>query len=154
MALYKEKWVCRGGVNYRYRRIAEAVLERRLHTEELVHHIDGNPNNNELTNLLVMSRQLHVRLHKYLDDQRVIIAKAVNENLENCWKTLIVPMTTAWLETTNAKVKKLWEIGQSAAEPSKGFLVKQKSPLEGSETMHQTPETGKAVGEDIVQHAT
>ncbi len=41
----------------------------------------------------------------------------MNENQENCWNNLIVPMTTAWLEMTGAKVKKLSEIGQSAAEP-------------------------------------
>lgn len=41
----------------------------------------------------------------------------MNENRGNCWNTLIVPMTTAWLETTSAKVIKLWEIGQSASEP-------------------------------------
>jgi hypothetical protein len=54
---------------------------------------------------------------QYLDYQRVIIEKSMNENCGNCWKTLIAPMTTAWLETTSAKVLKLWEIGQSAAEP-------------------------------------
>jgi len=38
-------------------------------------------------------------------------------------------MTTAWLETTNAKVIKLWEIGQSAAEPLSSIEYE-----EGSET--------------------
>ena len=54
-------------------------------------------------------------------------------------------MTTAWLETTNAKntkVIKLWEIGQSAAEP----LLNE----EGSETMH----SASHVDEDIVQTTT
>ena len=51
-------------------------------------------------------------------------------------------MTTAWLETTGAKVKKLWEIGQSAAEP----LLNE----EGSETMHATSH----VDDEIVQTTT
>ena len=53
------------------------------------------------------------------------------EHRENCWNNLIVPMTTAWLETTGAKVIKLPEIGQPAAEPLLNG--------EGSETMHATP---------------
>lgn len=56
------------------------------------------------------------------------------ENAENCWNSLIVPMTTAWLETTSAKVIKLSEIGQPAAEPLNG-----NSHEEGSETMHGEP---------------
>lgn len=41
----------------------------------------------------------------------------VNGNGENCWNSLIAPMATTWLETANVKAIKLWEIGQSAAEP-------------------------------------
>lgn len=48
-------------------------------------------------------------------------------------------MTTTWLETTGVNVKKLWEIGQSAAEP----LLNE----EGSETMHDASH----VDDDIVQ---
>ena len=48
-------------------------------------------------------------------------------------------MTTTWLETTNVNVKKLWEIGQSAAEP----LLN----VEGSETMYDASH----VDDDIVQ---
>ena len=48
-------------------------------------------------------------------------------------------MTTTWLETTNVNVKKLWEIGQSAAEP----LLNE----EGSETMHNASQ----VDDEIVQ---
>ena len=47
---------------------------------------------------------------------RVVLEKSNSENIENCWNNLIVPMTTTWLETTSAKVIKLSEIGQSAAE--------------------------------------
>lgn len=66
----------------------------------------------------------------------------INGNSENCWNSLIVPMTTTWLETTNVKVIKLWEIGQSAAEPL--------SNEEGSETMHAASRTD----DDIVQTTT
>lgn len=99
--------------------IAEKTLGRKLFDHEVVHHMDENPRNNELNNLLVISRVMHGKLHQYLKKQRVILERSSNENLENCWDILRVPMTTAWLETTNAKVIKLWEIGQSAAKASK-----------------------------------
>ena len=109
-----------------HRLIAENITGKKLSYNMVVHHVDDNPKNNDVSNLMVMDRRTHGRLHQYLDLQRAIIEKSMNENRGNCWNTLIVPMTTAWLETTSAKVIKLWEIGQSAAEPL--------SNEEGSET--------------------
>lgn len=99
-----------------HRVIAESILKRTLHSNEVVHHLDCNVQNNDITNLLIITRRQHTRLHSFLRTQRVILEKSNIENFENCWNTLIVPMTTTWLETANVKVIKLWEIGQSAAE--------------------------------------
>lgn len=99
-----------------HRKLVEEILKRKLQTNEIVHHLDCDSKNNELENLIVMDRRTHGKLHNYLDDQRVILEKSGNENLGNCWNSLIVPMTTAWLETTGAKVIKILEISQSAAE--------------------------------------
>lgn len=118
-----------GGYCWMHRRVAEQVLGRKLNTNEVVHHLDGDPKNNSLDNLIVLSRSKHVSLHSYLRTQGAILSKGNIENLENCWKDLIAPMTTAWLETASAKVIKLWEIGQSAAEP--------RESEEGPETMHE-----------------
>lgn len=100
-----------------HREIAETTLGRKLKPNEVIHHMDMDPKNNNLDNLSIMSRKDHGKLHNFLNIQRVIIEKSINENQENCWNNLIVPMTTAWLETTSAKVQKLSEISQSAAEP-------------------------------------
>lgn len=135
----------RSGHIWQHRAIAEGVVGRRLETHEVVHHMDDNPKNNAITNLLVISREAHGKLHLYLDQQRVIFEKSRNENPENCWNNLIVPITTAWLETTCANVIKIWEIGQSAAEP----LLNE----EGSETKHGTPDHS-VEGDDIVQTTT
>lgn len=124
-----------------HRIIAESLLGP-LNYNQVVHHMDDNPKNNDLTNLIVISRQTHGRLHQFLDYQRVILEQSSYENEVNCWNNLIVPMTTAWLETTSAKVIKLWEIGQSAAKPLESE--------EGSETIHFAPH----VGDDIVQTTT
>lgn len=96
--------------------IAARVLGRKLRPSEVVHHVDMNPRNNAIDNLMVMSRSTHGKLHIYLDVQRVILEKSGNENFENCWNSLIAPLTTAWFEKTGAMVIKLAEIGQSAAE--------------------------------------
>lgn len=138
--------VINGIYRHEHRAMAERVIQRCLQTNEIVHHIDDNPKNNDLGNLIVMDRRAHGKLHKYLDDQRVILEKSGYENLGNCWDNLIGPMTTAWLETTGVKVIKLSELGQSAAEPL--------ASGEGSETSAPGALAGSAEGEDTVQTTT
>lgn len=137
-----------GGKRYlhQHRQIAESIVKRELETNEVVHHMDNNPKNNEIKNLVVMDRRSHSKLHRYLDDQRVILEKSGNENLGNCWNNLIIPMTTTWLEITNVKVIKLWELSQSAAAP----LLNE----EGSETCAPSTLTSNVEGEDTVQTTT
>jgi len=129
-----------------HRRLAEKMLGRKLTAHEVVHHMDDNPKNNALNNLLVLSRSNHGKLHKYLDDQRVILEKSGNDNLRNCWDNLITPMTTTWLEITGVKVIKLSDFGQSAAEPL--------STGEGSETQASGISASNVGDEDIVQTTT
>jgi len=143
--VYNSEMSKKTGHTWEHRCIAESVVGRKLHTNEVVHHMDHNPKNNQLENLLVISRVMHIKLHRYLDDHRVIMEQSIHENFENCWNSLITPITTAWLETTGAKVIKIWEIGQSAAEPQTIRVDE-----EGSETMHETSH----VDEDIVQTTT
>lgn len=44
--------------------IMEKELNRKLTEDEIVHHIDGNPENNEVSNLQVMTLKEHSRMHK------------------------------------------------------------------------------------------
>lgn len=113
-----------------HRFIAEKLLGRKLSYNEVIHHIDENPCNNNLDNLMLMTRQAHGKLHKFLRGQRVIWEKSQNENLVNCWDNLRVAQTTAWLEMTNAKVKKLSELVNQQPSSLNG---------EGSETKDETP---------------
>lgn len=123
------------GYCFMHRRIAEETLGRKLSTNEVVHHLDFNPNHNNLDNLIVLSRSNHVKLHSF-------IAKGVEElkssidNVENCKNNLIAPLTKTWLETASVNVIKLAEIGQPAAE-----LPTDYSEGEGSETMHDNPKS-------------
>jgi len=59
-----------GRRTYDYRLQVETALGRRLKSDDHVHHIDGNPTNNEWENLAVMPRGIHVlltRLEQNLD---------------------------------------------------------------------------------------
>ena len=46
-----------------HRLIVEKKLGRRLTSDEIVHHIDGNKWNNDPDNLMVMTREEHARAH-------------------------------------------------------------------------------------------
>lgn len=49
---------------YEHRVIMEKALERKLKQGKIVHHIDGNPGNNDFSNLKVMTRSKHGKHHK------------------------------------------------------------------------------------------
>ncbi len=122
--------------------------------EMVVHHIDENPNNNKLSNLMIINRENHASLHRYLEKNWSLLSKDNSSNLENCWNILRDQLTTAYLETKGANVIKITDIGQSAAE-----LLNEENIYifslqeEGSETMYQTPKSDSQ-GEDIVQTQT
>ena len=46
-----------------HRRVMEQKLGRKLTSNEVVHHADGNPLNNDPANLVILSRAEHQRLH-------------------------------------------------------------------------------------------
>ena len=130
---FKQNQYKMAGCRPAHRVFAESILGRKLTFNEVVHHIDENIQNNDTTNLIVIPRSEHARLHMYLRKQRVLYEKSLDENSVNCWDNLRVPQTTAWLETTGANVIKLWE------------LVNQQPSLsnneEGSETKQGAPKS-------------
>lgn len=83
----------------------------------VVHHLDENPLNNNIENLVLMSRSDHNSLHRHLQYHWSLFLKENSSNPENCWNILRDQLTTAWFERTGAKCLKITDIGQSAAEP-------------------------------------
>jgi RNAse (barnase) inhibitor barstar len=108
----------------------------------VVHHIDENPDNNTLSNLMVLSKKNHASLHRILEKNWSLLSKDSNSNLEDCWDTLRGQLTTAYLETKGANVIKITDIGRSAAELLNEENIYIFDPHEeGSETMHQAPKS-------------
>lgn len=54
------------GYVYEHVLIAERMLRRKLSKHEVVHHLDGNKSNNRFSNLLVLLRSQHGKLHAWL----------------------------------------------------------------------------------------
>lgn len=101
-----------------------------------VHHLDENPQNNKLGNLLIISRKNHAKLHRFLEKNWSLLLKDNSSNLENCWDILRGQLTKVWLETMGTNVIKITDIGQSAAEPLDENLIYEFNCEEGSETMY------------------
>jgi hypothetical protein len=105
-----------------------------------IHHLDENPDNNQLSNLLILNRSNHSQLHRLLERNWSLLLKDNSNNLENCWNTLRDQLTTAYLEMKGANVIKITDIGQSAVEPlNEENIYMFNLQEEGSETMHQVP---------------
>ncbi len=82
---------------WEHRNVAEDALARKLTTNEIVHHMDGDPRNNALANLMILSRADHASLHNYLNMQRAIQKKRYDAQA----------LTKAWLEQSNANAELL-----------------------------------------------
>lgn len=119
----------------------------------VIHHIDENPENNRLDNLMILNRKFHASLHRFLEKNWSLLLKDSSSNLENCWNILRGQLTTTYLETKSVKVIKITDIGQSAAEPLNEDIIYMFSNEEGSETMYQASKSNTH-DEDIVQTQT
>ena len=64
------------GYVYEHRYVMEQHLGRALSSTELVHHLDCDKTNNQLSNLIVLSRADHVKLHGWIDNG-ALYAKAI-----------------------------------------------------------------------------
>ena len=61
--MYKRIRIDNAKTRDEHRLVMEQYIGRKLKTEEVVHHLDGNGMNNDITNLKIMTRSEHVRHH-------------------------------------------------------------------------------------------
>lgn len=100
-----------------HRVIAESIISRKLDINECVHHLDDNPKNNNLNNLVVISRENHGKLHAFLRFQKIIYDKFSKDyfNKDDSWETILVPLNLLWLEIKNINFIRLSEISSNPA---------------------------------------
>lgn len=86
-----------------HRLLIENLLSRKLHYNEVIHHLDGNCKNNDLSNLLILSRSKHGALHQYLNLEGAILQNQLGNEYYEKWKTLIKPLSLNWLNSSNTE---------------------------------------------------
>ncbi len=76
-----------------HRVIVERALGRKLSSSEHIHHIDGDKKNNKLNNLMVVSREQHMAIHKKPVNQKTTAKNGTWFIVEcnNCKKIFEVP---------------------------------------------------------------
>lgn len=94
-----------GGYCWEHRKIAEEVFGRKLLTNEVIHHIDENPKNNHLSNLIVLSRSSHGKLHQFLRVEKFVI-----EYHKESWSDKVVGLSEKWLEENKISFVRLSEL--------------------------------------------
>jgi len=65
------------------RRIMEEKIGRPLHSDEWVHHKDGNPKNNAISNLMIVTQAEHSRIHAAAGDYHQITPEEARRGLPN-----------------------------------------------------------------------
>ena len=68
-----------------HRFIMEQHLGRKLMRDEVVHHIDGNPDNNDLSNLTIMSMSEHSKQH--VTQEQLDRLNSIRQAGENTWSS-------------------------------------------------------------------
>ena len=69
-------------MGFEHRLVAQRALKRKLHANEVVHHIDGVRHNNRLDNLCVMHWRQHNEFHSYLWKKRKRLGRYPHINLQ------------------------------------------------------------------------
>lgn len=81
---YRSRLIWRDGKKVRESRwLMEQKIGRKLAAYEHVHHLNGNPLDNEMANLVVLHRTTHMRLHKQIYPDKKVCAGCRAEFMVN-----------------------------------------------------------------------
>lgn len=93
-----------------HRLIAENIIGRKLTYNEVIHHLDGNSQNNSLDNLILLSRSKHTSLHRHINIEGAILEAKFGADFYDKWISSIKVLSLAWLNSNNIEYKTLKEI--------------------------------------------
>lgn len=103
------------GYVYEHRYVVEKEIGRPLKKSEIVHHIDGNKLNNDISNLMLMTRSEHAHLHMGRQDEE--------KYCEWCGKKLATRTARLCRECSRINSRKIKN------RPSKQALVEMKKSM-------------------------
>lgn len=63
---YRKVLSGKGGYVKEHRKVVEEAIGRKLHTDEIIHHINVNRSDNRLENLTILSKSEHSKVHHFL----------------------------------------------------------------------------------------
>lgn len=109
-----------------HRCLATKVIGRKLSKNDIVHHINGNPKDNSLSNLLVLSNKNHVRLHMYINEQLCIRSYKEKLTMMEAWNKYSNLYTSKWIEDNKENCVRLNEV-EYAEEKVKTSLAEYKT---------------------------
>ncbi len=106
-----------GKVRSEHRIIMEKLLGRPLEADEVVHHIDGNKWNNDLSNLTVVTRREHALIHKKdIDRSKPVLQLDFDGNVITEW-----PSARAASEATGAEFQNIYKCCRGFRRTAGGF---------------------------------
>lgn len=97
----------RGKRAFEHRVIAREILGRELTSDEAIHHEDLNPVNNNPSNLLILSRKNHAKLHAFLKVCSTEMTLPDSPFRSKEMKDVVVPATKLWSELNNVELDRL-----------------------------------------------
>ena len=77
---------------YEHVYLTEIMIGRSVKSNEVIHHLDGNPMNNRFGNLLILDDRQHLKLHKWLSNGASGIEKLCG-NRSNSGKSKVITPT-------------------------------------------------------------
>ena len=101
-----------------HRIIVEEMLGRKLSSDEVVHHIDGNKWNNNPDNLMVVTRKEHALIHREeINRSKPVLQLDSNENVVKKW-----PSARAAYRETNISYQNIHKCCRGKRKTAGGYI--------------------------------